>query len=337
MLQDVPTTAVASDGLTCPLCSYDLRGLAEERCPECGFGFTWAELLDERRDRHPWLFEHGRDRLRRLAATWRWTPFARRFWLAVTPANPVRPRRLVAYWALANAPLVGLVVAGWVAGLVAACRSDMADRAAYVPVAGQPGQFASRVSWRRLSAADLDAYWPRPWTTAFLNRHWADVDRGPTGTVARVAVVTAVWPWLTVVALLVFRASLRRAKVDARHVVRVAVYGCDAGLAMLVVTVAVYGPRVLVEPFTSRGGVEHAWSYGLLGFSWDDQPFATYGPLSVLAGVPVAACAALAGYRTAVAYRRYMRFDRPAATAWAAQAMAVLVAAVVIVYVSRTL
>src|SRR5687768_18521450 len=30
----------------CPLCDYDLRGLAEPRCPECGYRFTWEELRD---------------------------------------------------------------------------------------------------------------------------------------------------------------------------------------------------------------------------------------------------------------------------------------------------
>ncbi|HUU84538.1 MAG TPA: hypothetical protein VM243_13650 [Phycisphaerae bacterium] len=33
----------ASD-LLCPQCGYDLRGIPEQRCPECGFGFDHAAL-----------------------------------------------------------------------------------------------------------------------------------------------------------------------------------------------------------------------------------------------------------------------------------------------------
>lgn len=32
--------------LHCPQCAYDLRGIAEERCPECGFGFDVPALRD---------------------------------------------------------------------------------------------------------------------------------------------------------------------------------------------------------------------------------------------------------------------------------------------------
>src|SRR5206468_900133 len=30
--------------IICPLCEYNLRGLSEPRCPECGYRFQWAEL-----------------------------------------------------------------------------------------------------------------------------------------------------------------------------------------------------------------------------------------------------------------------------------------------------
>ncbi len=32
--------------LHCPQCGYDLRGIPEERCPECGFGFDVPALRD---------------------------------------------------------------------------------------------------------------------------------------------------------------------------------------------------------------------------------------------------------------------------------------------------
>src|SRR3954452_19194332 len=46
----------------CPLCDYNLRGLAEARCPECGYRFVWAEILDPRTRVHPYLFENHPER-----------------------------------------------------------------------------------------------------------------------------------------------------------------------------------------------------------------------------------------------------------------------------------
>ena len=42
----------------CPMCDYNLFGLTEARCPECGYRFVWAELLDATRRPHRYLFEH---------------------------------------------------------------------------------------------------------------------------------------------------------------------------------------------------------------------------------------------------------------------------------------
>lgn len=36
--------AAADSGLHCPACEYNLTGLAEPRCPECGATFSWDEL-----------------------------------------------------------------------------------------------------------------------------------------------------------------------------------------------------------------------------------------------------------------------------------------------------
>ena len=33
------------DEILCPLCEYNLRGIPEPRCPECGFKFEWDEVL----------------------------------------------------------------------------------------------------------------------------------------------------------------------------------------------------------------------------------------------------------------------------------------------------
>src|SRR4051812_31979104 len=90
--QDVP----------CPLCGYNLCGLTEARCPECGAKFEWPDLLDPARKLHPYLFEHHPEKkvrayLRTLLAGW----MPRRFWRALHPAQPSRPRLLVLYWLIA--------------------------------------------------------------------------------------------------------------------------------------------------------------------------------------------------------------------------------------------
>jgi hypothetical protein len=38
-------------GVVCPACGYDLTGLSESRCPECGARYTLDELLASRPDR----------------------------------------------------------------------------------------------------------------------------------------------------------------------------------------------------------------------------------------------------------------------------------------------
>jgi hypothetical protein len=41
----------------CPSCSYELRGIPELRCPECGYRPTFAELRDGARQTHLALME----------------------------------------------------------------------------------------------------------------------------------------------------------------------------------------------------------------------------------------------------------------------------------------
>src|SRR3954452_18142580 len=56
---DAPPDWVTTAGdFPCPLCDYNLRGLAEPRCPECGYASTWQHRAGARPSRHPYLFEH---------------------------------------------------------------------------------------------------------------------------------------------------------------------------------------------------------------------------------------------------------------------------------------
>lgn len=42
----------------CRRCGYQLTGLSEDRCPECGYAFDWPDLLELSRRLQPYLFEH---------------------------------------------------------------------------------------------------------------------------------------------------------------------------------------------------------------------------------------------------------------------------------------
>ena len=95
-----PTSRAADEdaNLRCPLCDYDLRGLSEPRCPECGHRFDWHELRDWRDRQHPWLFEHNpRRNVASFARTFATSLFPRRFWRSVRPVNTPVPRRLALY------------------------------------------------------------------------------------------------------------------------------------------------------------------------------------------------------------------------------------------------
>ena len=93
-----PDWSAISQTVRCPLCEYDLRGLAEPRCPECGYQFTWPELLDADRRAKLFVFEHAIAHHRRafirtsLAGWWPWL-----FWRRLQPQDPIDGDRLRLY------------------------------------------------------------------------------------------------------------------------------------------------------------------------------------------------------------------------------------------------
>src|SRR5690349_22023804 len=98
-----PDWSAIDETIRCPLCRYDLRGLIEPRCPECGYRFDWPDLLDPARREHPFLFEqhpehNARSFLRTTVAQWR----PQRFWRSLLPSHLFRPRRIVLYWLIVN-------------------------------------------------------------------------------------------------------------------------------------------------------------------------------------------------------------------------------------------
>lgn len=252
-----------SEDIHCPLCRYNLRGLTEPRCPECGFRFTWPEVLDPRLRKHPFLFEHHPERnvgafLRTVRATWD----ATRFWAELHPAQPSSPRRLMLYALLCLLPCVvafSLHLNTWV-------QEEM--------------RWSGSASWNRL----LLRLCTRSW---FLG----------------CVLLPLLWPWLILVSLLVFQISMARARVAGHHVLRCVVYSYDSIFWIGCVLLGVELLR-MVQFVPSK----------LANAVWNDMGMLLY------AGVFL-----IAYGRLIVAYRQYLRFDRPIATTLSAQLIALLI------------
>src|SRR5207237_816114 len=96
--QTMPASASAapdweqfSEEIHCPLCDYNLRGLVDPRCPECGFKFEWGEILARDKFTHPFLFEHHAERnVRSMLRTLVATNLPRRFWRTLKPTHDVK-------------------------------------------------------------------------------------------------------------------------------------------------------------------------------------------------------------------------------------------------------
>jgi len=72
------TSVLVDEGLRCPRCEYNLTGLTQPRCPECGVEFDWDEVRATADRGPPIAFEQARSR-RKVAAfikTWATALFA---------------------------------------------------------------------------------------------------------------------------------------------------------------------------------------------------------------------------------------------------------------------
>src|SRR5205085_1953296 len=196
-------------------CDYDLRGLAEPRCPECGYRFVWEDLTDPTRRRHPYLFEHHpRHNVWSFARTMLGGLRPERFWSSLKPSQPSRPGRLLLYWCAATVLLpigYGAMIARTAVADASDERGRRATAVAYATRMGQQG--ALLPEW-------VDEQFPEPFSVAYLRLVYQRQYAYWFGVHLEIAVLYAAWPWLTLAVLLIFRASMRRAKVRAVHVLR---------------------------------------------------------------------------------------------------------------------
>jgi hypothetical protein len=289
--------------LLCPLCDYNLRGLTEPRCPECGYSFEWDQLRDERLKTHPYLFEHHPERnvwSFRRTATGGLLPG--RFWKRLHPSQPSRPGRLVRYWAVAMAVafVAGVVGPTLVAGVL--------NNAFYLDtLTTRPIAFSNRGP----VYASPSGRWtttPPPPDPGYFDLHGFRIALDDV-TLPHAAwwVVAAAWPWLTMGALFIFRISMSRAKLRPGHVRRCVLYSFDAVMWAGIAALAISGLAFALWLAGNRPGMLSGVTAWCLPVLW-----------------------LVVTYRLGCAYRDYLRFAHPFGTVVLSQVMVALATVIAI-------
>lgn len=207
----IPNASPTELDIACPLCEYNLRGLSEPRCPECGYKFVWAELIDATRSAHPYLFEVQR---RKAWSFWKTLVGGlrpARFWKKLKPAHRGNLRRLFLYW------LITLLF-----GFAAAVALDQVVNASLPALA----RYTTTVYSYGLGPPTWPLYSTSPDSVtldiSLYHLHFQ---------VGQVAVVYAgtilIWPAATLLALLIFQQSMARAKIRTHHLLRCVIYSAD--------------------------------------------------------------------------------------------------------------
>jgi len=291
--------AAISTPVECPLCLYNLRGLSDPRCPECGYQFEWAELLDPQHPKHPFLFEHHP---RRNLWSFFKTLFAslrpRRFWTSVRPIHDVVPRRLLIYWIICCLPVLLIPLSDSIFTMTRVANMNVAMRASYPP--SRPPLYSAQTRQNF-----LDSNHPLPPDPRFFRqvfgRHLGFV-RVFLPSLLMQGGWLAFWPWLTFLALLVFQQSMRRAKVRPAHVLRCTIYCADANIWYLLAVLALAIVQAIYFAVTTRNPYTGIFRWELI--EW-------LGMLLAILRID----------RLAVAYKRYLHFRHPLATVLLSQVM----------------
>jgi hypothetical protein len=283
-------TQITHDVL-CPLCEYNLRGIRDPRCPECGYPFSWPEVLDPTRRLHPYLYEHHPERsFRSFVSTAVHGLLPKRFWTSLNPVQPSRPARLTRYW---------LICLMWYLAAAFAWSAITGGLEQQRAIAQSSSYYSMLITQYRQQLADPDltadqrssyqaalqgalAQQPNPGLVSLTQ--YSAQELIP---LLLVSTTLFVWPWATLLTLMIFRWSMRRARVNPTHVRRCCLYSFD-GL----------------------------WWIGvLLIFS------SVVGQGLIMLMIPVGA------WKLVRAYQYYLRFDRPFLTVLASQIIVMLAAA----------
>jgi hypothetical protein len=312
----------------CPLCDYNLRGLSEARCPECGGQFNWEELRDPTKRRHPYLFEHHPER--NLWSFWNTAIgglVPRAFWATLHPTQPSNPRRLVLYWML-FAFIASLCVMVDYANdclllnlQTPAMRTQM--QAQFNGRSFDPLYRDSIISTYGSVQKYIDAVEPLPPSIGFFRNAagfrthlyffggWGRSVSFPHN--IPFLMLAWLWPLTAALTLMMLRATMRHAQVRASHLFRVTIYSADVmlwlGLFELVIS-----------------SIQLARGWGATSPMMPGMPLpGGLEVLSFLGGLGSWIAVLIMMYRLTIAIRKYLRFRHAAATAFAVQIIFVLV------------
>ena len=325
---DIPESsdpAAAADAvgeqLLCPLCDYDLRGLTEPRCPECGYAFDWADLRDPARRKHRYLFEHHPERnVRSFVRTMIGGLLPRRFWTGLLPSQPSRPRRLAIYallifiGALLPLLLFALREISFAWTEAAAVRRDWT-----VYLQTSPGAATTQRQYAGLTTAQiLDRVAPRPSLAFIFGQRRLQMMAGYHAVVLAVPIL---WVALTLASLTILQVSLYNARKRQIHLVRCVIYCADIflwGYLLAALGMLIFAVRALTAG--RMPGMSVWWN--------DDETLLGTFAWPVLGVVPVFC------YRLIIAFKKYLHFDHPISTILLTQflvLLAVLISLVLIV------
>jgi hypothetical protein len=221
--QPPPDWPTIAEEIHCPLCGYNLRGLTEPRCPECGTAVDFAELFDAARHEHPYLFEHHPlHNAWSILQTLRAGLHPNRFWTDLRPVHRLNIGRLILYWVLCGTILLFLMP-----------PTAFFQRAIFIAQSE-----AMRSTFRPMRIRATRPPPPPPVYTfradrLFFQRVWDSTSqsiRGGWGLTPLISLDMA-WPWTTLGVLLLFRQSMRLGKVRPAHLFRCVIYSADSVIA----------------------------------------------------------------------------------------------------------
>jgi hypothetical protein len=223
-----PATDISNElELLCPLCEYNLRGLSEPRCPECGHRFDWDALRESVTTKHLYLFEQNRGK-KAFFRTWSNSLWPRRFWGELRTTHDPNQDRLMKYGAIQTLCAIALLFMPVCAMLVQGILRIQAARAAWVVRvnSGAPPAFISQMLARYGSIQNAAAA-TFPYRDLFRD-FLPYAPASPYSPVRCVGIsmieIILLWPALTYLTLMFYREVLRHAKIRRVHVLRVAIY-----------------------------------------------------------------------------------------------------------------
>jgi hypothetical protein len=297
--ESAPNWTTISREAHCPLCEYNLRGLIEPRCPECGYKFEWAAMLNPSLQIHPYVFEHHPNRpIRSFWLTLRGGLRPWRFWTQLKPTHTVRARRILGYWLLM---ILGTLAALVTTTLILLLARKLADsRHTLLVTTHQPIQ---RLPFRmRFSST-------RVWWRSFV-----------VPLTLTLGTLEVALPWLTLASLMIFQASMRRKGMKSVHLLRCVFYSADVLLwANLLVLLASLATFVF-------------WL--IAGEADPNNIFGRYAPYRMLVYFYLPVWGVFC-YRLFVACRKYLQLEHVIAVLIASQVIVALsVPAAVVVIVS---